>query len=1024
MLSVLSFHEDIIYEFLQPASPSATSSNVAAHGDGLLILARGLGLRHVILTLLRIHAKKNALVLLLNTPSREVEFLKEDIAAAACARGDLGGEDEIIAEEDRKASKLIRVIDNETPATEREALYLSGGILSVTSRILVVDMLNKVVPVHLVCGIFLNHAHRITDTSTEAFVLRLYRDGNKDGFIKAFSDYPEAWTQGIWKLEKTMKILFLRKVFIWPRFHVRVSECLGPSKVYEERIEMTKRMKEIQAALIDCITACVNELKRANPSVDVEEFTIENAMFRSFDQVVRVQLDPIWHRVSLKSKQIVGDLKTLRQLLNYLSSYDCVTFNSFVEALIASNAAGHTSVFRGADMESPWMMMDSAQLVFKLARERVYLQTKNALVTFQGLPPGVDPVLEEQPKWRHLKTIIKEIEAQRRTMLENRQNVGPILIMATGDRTCSQIREVLEGMDLTIIKSEGTAEDSLAKALSAISSASTSSIAARKKNKRRINELEFEVQDDNKTIGNESNGNIQEDCPAPTKRNTTFSTEGSERLLRRMMFNFFRWKGSLYKMRRSINKKTGGAGSSSNGSATNVVNGRTNDKSARGGTRGQPTSKRRRTRGGGTTGNNGSEGGDVQGDVPASFEKEQEDIAFYMHAFSQVEANKTDLHEDKDFDASLFTDYYGLVDESSAVIIRPYATSSTSRTGGQAANGDDDARALEEIKPQWVVLYDPDLGFIRRLEVYKAGLTKSDSGGGQVNIYLMYYGNSTEEQVYLSMIRKEKEAFEKLIHEKSVMAIPIDQDGRSQIDPDEVFYRNLDTRNAGGQRIPAKDSNLVVVDVREFRSSLPSLLHAKRLSLKPCTLEVGDYILSPLICVERKSVSDLIGSFRSGRLYNQAQSMCHYYRYPILLIEFDQHKSFSLQSASEMKSDISIADLSSKLVLLTVAFPALKIDEPSMEKAMAVGVENSEAIDSTFAITPADVLRSLPGITSKNYRHVMCEVKDLKTLSEMTLEDLQKIIGNEFARKLHEFFNKDPKDDDGISLPRASSAQI
>ena len=39
--------------------------------------------------------------------------------------------------------------------------------------------------------------------------------------------------------------------------------------------------------------------------------------------------------------------------------------------------------------------------------------------------------------------------------------------------------------------------------------------------------------------------------------------------------------------------------------------------------------------------------------------------------------------------------------------------------------------------------------------------------------------------------------------------------------------------------------------------------------MTPVTLLVGDYILSPEICVERKSVPDLIGSMASGRLFNQ-----------------------------------------------------------------------------------------------------------------------------------------------------------
>lgn len=58
----------------------------------------------------------------------------------------------------------------------------------------------------------------------------------------------------------------------------------------------------------------------------------------------------------------------------------------------------------------------------------------------------------------------------------------------------------------------------------------------------------------------------------------------------------------------------------------------------------------------------------------------------------------------------------------------------------------------------------------------------------------------------------------------------------------------------------------VIVDMREFRSSLPSLLHASDLLVIPATLTVGDYILTPDHCVERKSIPDLISSFNSGRL--------------------------------------------------------------------------------------------------------------------------------------------------------------
>lgn len=87
----------------------------------------------------------------------------------------------------------------------------------------------------------------------------------------------------------------------------------------------------------------------------------------------------------------------------------------------------------------------------------------------------------------------------------------------------------------------------------------------------------------------------------------------------------------------------------------------------------------------------------------------------------------------------------------------------------------------------------------------------------------------------------------------------------------------------------------VVVDMREFGSSLPCVLHQQGIKILPVTLEVGDYILSPDICVERKSIADLFSSFSSGRLYHQAETMSRYYRLPVLLIEFSQDKSFSFQ---------------------------------------------------------------------------------------------------------------------------------
>lgn len=92
------------------------------------------------------------------------------------------------------------------------------------------------------------------------------------------------------------------------------------------------------------------------------------------------------------------------------------------------------------------------------------------------------------------------------------------------------------------------------------------------------------------------------------------------------------------------------------------------------------------------------------------------------------------------------------------------------------------------------------------------------------------------------------------------------EDPRSAPSSTSNIIKTISTRIAGGSAQISTTPPQVIVDMREFRSTLPSLLHAAKMVVIPATLTVGDYILTPDICVERKSVPDLVQSFNSGRL--------------------------------------------------------------------------------------------------------------------------------------------------------------
>lgn len=119
------------------------------------------------------------------------------------------------------------------------------------------------------------------------------------------------------------------------------------------------------------------------------------------------------------------------------------------------------------------------------------------------------------------------------------------------------------------------------------------------------------------------------------------------------------------------------------------------------------------------------------------------------------------------------------------------------------------------------------------------------------------------------------------------MAIPMPEKGKER----SFEIVRPSTRIAGGQA-QVKGPPVVTVDMREFRSSLPPILYAEGMKIEPFTLQVGDYILSPDMCVERKSIADLIQSFTSGRLYDL------YFVYLFISSLFFQKKKIGLHNVN------------------------------------------------------------------------------------------------------------------------------
>jgi DNA excision repair protein ERCC-4 len=828
----------------------------------------------------------------------------------------------------------------------REKMYAQGGIFSITSRILVVDLLTSLLDSETITGLVVLHADRVVATSLEAFILRIYRQRNKVGFLKAFSDNPEPFTTGFAPLSTMMRNLFLRNVSLWPRFQVVVAQALEGKKkaeVIELEVPMSDSMRDIQNAIMECVEVSIGELKKSNSGLEMEDWNVDSALFKQFDMVVRRQLDPVWHRVSWKTKQIVNDLTVLRGMLHTLLTYDAISFNRHLDTILAAHSPPSGSTRQN---QSPWLFLDAAHTIFDTAKRRVYTGKPT-----QGDADNIDslrPVLEEQPKWAILAEVLDEIDRDQyfNPVVHDDSN-GTILVMCTDTAQCRQLREYLQTMH---VRPETAQADD--------------------------NDEEREENEPSAAF-----------------------------MMRRKLRGYLKWKKEFAKISATLFSEN-----------QNALNGSTNTRNQPSTSyRGKPpANKRRRVRGGGNAGSGPSRA--ANGSILASEDRPLE-VASLMSEIQPTEAESAQKEEILADPLDDMEDYNQLYEMQDLLVIHAY-------------DGDMDEHVLEEVKPRYIIMYEPDTSFVRRVEVYR-----SSHNDRNVRVYFLYYGGSVEEQRYLSSVRREKDAFTKLIKEKSAMSVVMTLDAHGIEDPQEAFLRTINTRIAGGGRLAATaQPPRVVVDVREFRSSVPSLLHGRNMVIVPCMLTVGDYILSPNICIERKSIKDLISSFKDGRLYNQAETMLLHYKSPMLLIEFDQNKSFTLEpfadlsgSLSSVSSSNASSDLQSKLVLLTLAFPRLRIiwssspyqtaeifeslktqePEPDPITAVRVGLEGGQKVeDQSFNREPQDMLRIVPGVTGKNIKNLVVEMGSLREVANASAEELEPAVGKEAGRQIYRFFNK------------------
>lgn len=188
----------------------------------------------------------------------------------------------------------------------------------------------------------------------------------------------------------------------------------------------------------------------------------------------------------------------------------------------------------------------------------------------------------------------------------------------------------------------------------------------------------------------------------------------------------------------------------------------------------------------------------------------------------------------------------------------------------------------------------------------------------------------------------------------------------------------------------------IIVDSREFRSSITRELALLGAKIEMQSLSVGDYVLSCDVVVERKKFDDFISSIFDNRLFEQIANLKQV-NSPILLIEgrdsvrnFNQNTLFGALASIATDFKIPIIWTNDSKESARFLFQLAKREQFDLKKEVAVRCEKKA---STIQDIQEFFIAGLPNINTVLARRLLEKFKTPKKIVSASSEKIQKVEG-------------------------------
>jgi Fanconi anemia group M protein len=315
---------------------------------------------------------------------------------------------------------------------------------------------------------------------------------------------------------------------------------------------------------------------------------------------------------------------------------------------------------------------------------------------------------------------------------------------------------------------------------------------------------------------------------------------------------------------------------------------------------------------------------------------------------------------------------------------------------------------LDIPSTELVIFFEPIPSEIRNIQ--RRGRTARKMAG---KVIILITKGTPDEGYYWASKRREK----LMRSELELLRSKINNEFEIEISNDEIKTSRVNQSSLKDYD-KKKNEIKIIVDHREYRSNVVKNLHSLEVDVESQQLDVGDYILSSRIGVERKNVDDFLNSLISGKLFSQISRLRDAYSRPILIIEGDglltkrniKHNAiFGCLVSIMVDYGIPIFSTKDDIETANILFIAAKREQKKNKKSVSLrGEKTAMSIDEQQQF----IIEGLPNVSATIAQRLIRNFCSIKALVNATEDKLQEVdgIGKNISSKIFEILNYEHED--------------